>query len=180
MELGDSVQSGLITARTILFANVGRLPGGVVLLPDAQIDDGFLDVAVIDTRGGLIGWADLLRKVTLQGLGIRKDLVPYSTGSIHFRRTQEVVVRTEEPEHVQVDGDLVGVRDDDLRPRGEGRPRRPDRVTRPQRGPARQPSAALRRRRRPARRSRTHSRAARKSASWVPGRRCGRWPSARG
>ncbi|MPV89971.1 diacylglycerol/lipid kinase family protein [Georgenia ruanii] len=108
VELGDSVQSGLITARTILFANVGRLPGGVVLLPDAQIDDGYLDVAVIDTRGGLIGWADLLRKVTLQGLGIRKDLLPYSTGSIRFRRAQEVVVRTEEPEHVQVDGDLVG------------------------------------------------------------------------
>ncbi|KAE8763212.1 diacylglycerol/lipid kinase family protein [Georgenia thermotolerans] len=108
VELGASEQSETITARTILFANVGRLPGGVVLFPDAQIDDGYLDIAVIDTRGGLIGWADLLRKVTLQGLGVRKDLLPYSTGSIRFRRAQELVVRTEEPEHVQVDGDLVG------------------------------------------------------------------------
>ncbi|MFD1505650.1 diacylglycerol kinase [Georgenia yuyongxinii] len=108
VEFGDSGRRELVTARTILFANVGRLPGGVVLFPDAQLDDGWLDIAAIDTRGGIIGWADLLRKVTLQGVGIRKDLLPYSTGSINFRRSHEVVVRTEEPEHVQVDGDLVG------------------------------------------------------------------------
>ncbi|TRW47290.1 diacylglycerol/lipid kinase family protein [Georgenia yuyongxinii] len=108
VELGDSGNREHVTARTILFANVGRLPGGVVLFPDAQLDDGWLDIAAIDTRGGIIGWADLLRKVTLQGVGIRKDLLPYSTGSINFRRSHEVVVRTEEPEHVQVDGDLVG------------------------------------------------------------------------
>ncbi|WP_448070642.1 diacylglycerol/lipid kinase family protein [Georgenia yuyongxinii] len=108
VELGDSGNREHVTARTILFANVGRLPGGVVLFPDAQLDDGWLDIAAIDTRGGIIGWADLLRKVTMQGVGIRKDLLPYSTGSISFRRSHEVVVRTEEPEHVQVDGDLVG------------------------------------------------------------------------
>ncbi|WP_127125711.1 diacylglycerol kinase family protein [Georgenia sp. SYP-B2076] len=108
VEMGISGRSEPITARTILFANVGRLPGGVVLFPDAQLDDGWLDIAAIDTRGGLIGWADLLRKVTMQGFGIRKDLMPYSTGSIEFRRSHDVTVRTEEPERVQVDGDLVG------------------------------------------------------------------------
>ncbi|MDD9205663.1 diacylglycerol kinase, partial [Georgenia sp. 10Sc9-8] len=108
IEMGDSARSEPFTARTVLFANCGRLPGGVVLFPDAQLDDGWLDIASIDTRGGLIGWADLLRKVTLQGIGIRKDVLPYSTGSIEFRRARSVVVRTEEPEHVQVDGDLVG------------------------------------------------------------------------
>ncbi|MFH5821042.1 diacylglycerol/lipid kinase family protein [Georgenia sp. AZ-5] len=108
VEYGDSGRREEVTARTILFANVGRLPGGVVLFPDAQLDDGWLDIAAIDTRGGIIGWVDLLRKVTLQGLGVRKDPVPLNTGSIEFRRSHEVVVRTEEPEHVQVDGDLVG------------------------------------------------------------------------
>ncbi|MFC7404262.1 diacylglycerol/lipid kinase family protein [Georgenia alba] len=107
-QLGESGRSEPFTARTILIANCGRLPGGVVLFPDAQLDDGWLDIAVLDTKGGLIGWADLLRKVTLQGLGIRKDRMPYTTGSIEFRRTRSLVVRTEEPEHVQVDGDLVG------------------------------------------------------------------------
>ncbi|MEE6273993.1 diacylglycerol/lipid kinase family protein [Georgenia wangjunii] len=109
IEMGESEASQTFTARTVLFANCGRLPGGVVLFPDAQLDDGWLDIGAIDTKGGLIGWADLLRKVTLQGMGVRKDLVPYSTGSIEFRRTRTVTVRTEEPEHVQVDGDLVGM-----------------------------------------------------------------------
>ncbi|MPV36061.1 diacylglycerol/lipid kinase family protein [Georgenia subflava] len=108
VEMGESTGDDPVTARTILFANCGRLPGGVVLFPDAQLDDGWLDIAAIDTRGGVIGWADLLRKVTLQGLGIRKDLMPYSTGTIEFRRARSVVVRCDEPEHVQVDGDLVG------------------------------------------------------------------------
>jgi len=108
LELGESGQSDTFQARTVLVANCGRLPGGVVLLPDAQLDDGWLDIAAIDTRGGIIGWADLLRKVVLQGLGIRRDLLPYSTGTIEFRRTRTLTIRTEEPEHVQVDGDLLG------------------------------------------------------------------------
>lgn len=107
-DLGDSGPGEPFKARTVLFANVGRLPGGVVLFPDAQLDDGWLDIAAIDTTGGLIGWVDLLRKVLLQGMGVRKDLVPYRTASIEFKRARSVVVSTEVPEQVQVDGDLVG------------------------------------------------------------------------
>src|SRR5699024_5881105 len=51
IEMGDTATSELFTARTVLFANCGRLPGGVVLFPDAQLDDGWLDIAAIDTRG---------------------------------------------------------------------------------------------------------------------------------
>src|SRR5690606_7762645 len=50
LELGDSGESAEFHARTVLIANCGRLPGGVVLFPDAQLDDGWLDVAAIDTR----------------------------------------------------------------------------------------------------------------------------------
>ncbi len=108
LEIGDSAETQAFHARTVLIANCGRLPGGVVLFPDAQLDDGWLDVAAIDTRGGIIGWADLLRKVVLQGLGVRRDPLPYSTGSIEFRRAHTLTIRTEQPEHVQVDGDLLG------------------------------------------------------------------------
>lgn len=106
--LSDGEPSDEFTARTVLVANCGRLPGGVVLLPDAEPDDGWLDIAAIDTRSGLIGWIDLLRRVILQGFGIRRGLLPYSTSTLSFHRSRHVVIRTFEAEQVQVDGDLLG------------------------------------------------------------------------
>jgi diacylglycerol kinase (ATP) len=93
--------------RSLLFANCGRLPGGIVLLPDADIADGWLDIAALDTRGGVLGWASLFGKVILQGLGVRRQL-PGQPGSIDFWRGREIEVRCETPEPVQVDGDLIG------------------------------------------------------------------------
>lgn len=106
LQVGDAAAQQL-RLRTLLFANCGRLPGGIVLLPDAEINDGLLDVAAIDTRGGVLGWASLFGKVIAQGVGIRRDL-PASPASITFWRGREFQVQCEEPEPVQVDGDLIG------------------------------------------------------------------------
>jgi len=48
-------------AHAVVVANVGTLPGGFSLLPGAVVDDGLLDVAVIDPKG-LLGWASLARR----------------------------------------------------------------------------------------------------------------------
>ncbi|SEE88527.1 diacylglycerol/lipid kinase family protein [Ruania alba] len=96
-----------LKVRSLLFANCGRLPGGIVLLPDAELNDGWLDVAALDTRGGVLGWSSLFGKVVAQGVGLRKDL-PVSPSSIEFWRGREVSVSCDQPEHVQVDGDLIG------------------------------------------------------------------------
>lgn len=106
MTIDDGVSRPL-RLRSLLFANCGRLPGGIVLLPDAEIDDGWLDIAGIDTKGGVFGWASLFGKVVLQGVGVRRGL-PTSGGTIEFWRGREAHVTTDTPEPVQVDGDLVG------------------------------------------------------------------------
>ncbi|MBO3085204.1 diacylglycerol/lipid kinase family protein [Cellulomonas fengjieae] len=93
--------------RSLLIGNCGRLPGGITLLPDAQLDDGWLDIAAIDTRGGIAGWAQLFGEVMLQGAGVRNDL-PAKIGRIDHTRAQEVRVVVQGGEHVQVDGDIVG------------------------------------------------------------------------
>lgn len=93
--------------RTLMVANCGKLPGGLVLMPDARLDDGYLDIAAIDTRGGILGWATLAGKVLLQGLGVRREL-PYSIGNISFWRGRTARIRSEEAAQVQVDGDLLG------------------------------------------------------------------------
>ncbi|WP_456844822.1 diacylglycerol/lipid kinase family protein [Cellulomonas sp. P5_C6] len=93
--------------RSLLIGNCGKLPGGITLLPDAVLDDGWLDVAAIDTRGGIAGWAQLFGEVMLQGAGMRNDL-PAKIGRIDHTRAQEVRVVVQGGEHVQVDGDIVG------------------------------------------------------------------------
>ncbi|MCG7285178.1 NAD(+)/NADH kinase [Cellulomonas sp. ACRRI] len=93
--------------RSLLIGNCGRLPGGITLLPDALLDDGWLDVAAIDTRGGVAGWAQLFGEVVLQGVGVRSQL-PAKIGRIDHARAREVHVSVQGGEYVQVDGDVIG------------------------------------------------------------------------
>lgn len=108
IHLGESTHEAHVEARSIMFANCGKLVGGVVLLPEAQYDDGWLDVAVMDTRGGIFGWTDLTNKILLQGVGVRAAEALTRNGRIESRRAREVTVRTERPHPVQVDGDILG------------------------------------------------------------------------
>ncbi|GIG28446.1 diacylglycerol/lipid kinase family protein [Cellulomonas marina] len=96
-----------VRLRSLLVGNCGRLPGGIMLLPDAELDDGVLDVASIDTRGGLVGWAQLLGEVVLQGVGLRNEL-PNKIGRIDHARARTVQVDVPEGEAVQVDGEVIG------------------------------------------------------------------------
>ncbi|HEY0216396.1 MAG TPA: diacylglycerol kinase family protein [Cellulomonas sp.] len=93
--------------RSFLIGNCGRLPGGITLLPDAVLDDGWLDVAAIDTRGGVAGWAQLFGEVVLQGVGVRSQL-PAKIGRIDHARAREVHLEVSGGEYVQVDGDVIG------------------------------------------------------------------------
>ena len=93
--------------RTLMVGNCGRLPGGITLIPDAVIDDGVHDVAAIDTRGGIMGWAQLFGEVVMQGFGLKNDL-PNKIGRIDHTRAERVLLRVERGEQVQVDGDVLG------------------------------------------------------------------------
>ncbi len=95
--------------RSLLIGNCGRLPGGLTLLPDAVVDDGWLDVAAIDTRAGIAGWAQLFGEVVLQGVGVKgvKGL-PRGVGRIDHTRAQQIRVVVSGGEHAQVDGEVIG------------------------------------------------------------------------
>jgi diacylglycerol kinase family enzyme len=97
-----------VRLRSLLFGNVGRLPGGITLIPDAEVDDGVLHVGEIDARAGLLGWARVAGDVTLQRFGIRPKPDHAGLGRILHTDAQEVRVRSREPQPVQVDGDTIG------------------------------------------------------------------------
>lgn len=96
--------------RTVLVANCGRLPAGLVLVPDARIDDGALDIAILDARGGIAGWTELASRVWLQGTRINAPRLPDSwrVGRIDHARGSSVTIRTEAPQRIQIDGELLG------------------------------------------------------------------------
>jgi diacylglycerol kinase family enzyme len=96
-----------VRLRSLLIGNCGRLPGGLTLLPDAVLDDGWLDIGAIDTRGGLVGWTQLFGEVVMQRFGFRAEL-PNRIGRIDHERARRVLLRSRDAQRVQVDGDLIG------------------------------------------------------------------------
>ncbi|WP_433084131.1 diacylglycerol/lipid kinase family protein [Dactylosporangium sp. CA-052675] len=85
-------------ATSVLVANVGRLQGGLPLLPDAEPDDGCLDVAVLTPRH--VGdWVRLAGGVLL-----RRG--PATHGLETFRaRSVEIHAARDEPR--ELDGDVI-------------------------------------------------------------------------
>ena len=86
-------------ARTVVVGNVGFLQGGIPLLPDAQIDDGMLDVVVLAPKR-FIGWLAIIVRVLGRQRRTNKRLDRLSG--------QKVVIRAEKPMPMQLDGDPVG------------------------------------------------------------------------
>ncbi len=86
------------SVRGVLIANVGELQGGLRLLPQADPEDGLLDVALL-APVGLRDWAHLGRRV----LAGRAP----AGGVLEVMRGRRVVVRANPAQPVQYDGDLV-------------------------------------------------------------------------
>jgi len=86
-------------ARAVVIGNCGRLLGGLVLMPDARVDDGKLDVVIASPRG-FVGWAPVIARVLTRR---RKG-----HATLDHKVCREVRVRVDRPLPVQVDGDVVG------------------------------------------------------------------------
>jgi diacylglycerol kinase (ATP) len=96
--------------RTALIANCGRLPGGVVLVPEASYDDGTLDIATIDAKGGIAGWAGLVGEVVLQGTKRGAPNLPsaWRIGRIDHASGTRATITADSPQRIQVDGEPLG------------------------------------------------------------------------
>ena len=86
-------------ARTVVIGNCGKLTGGLVLMPEAQVDDGWLD-AVVLSPAGVVGW------VAVAGRVISKKRKGHKRVDHH--RLKSVTIRSDRPQEVQIDGDTIG------------------------------------------------------------------------
>jgi len=85
--------------RSVLVGNCGELVGGLPLMPEAEMDDGWLDIAVVAPRG-VVGWGAVVATVLTRS---RRGHPVVQ----HFR-CRSAEIRAEQPLHVQLDGDVAG------------------------------------------------------------------------
>jgi diacylglycerol kinase family enzyme len=86
-------------ARCVVVGNVGLLPGGFVLLPEARPDDGLLDVGILAPAGPL-GWPRMGWRVLTRSRHDDAVLERYQA------RHVEIAAGAQLPR--QADGELIG------------------------------------------------------------------------
>jgi diacylglycerol kinase family enzyme len=86
----------------VLIGNLGRLQGGLPVMPDARPDDGLLDVAVLRTRT-VLDWLALAARVLLRRR--RKD------PQLELFQARRVEIHCDTPQPVERDGDPADARD---------------------------------------------------------------------
>ncbi len=86
-------------SRTVVVGNSGTLLGGLVLMPEATIDDGHLDVVNIAPKG-LVGWvAVLVRVVSRKRRGHSR---------VEHWQARTITIAADAPQPAQIDGDPIG------------------------------------------------------------------------
>ena len=103
-----------INVHTIIVGNCGVLPGGFLLMPDAQPDDGVLNVAALRPRGPF-GWAKVWRKVAWENGVLRKSIIgrkiidlSKDVRDVTYLTTHEIALSVAVPQDFQLDGDAFG------------------------------------------------------------------------
>ena len=84
--------------RTVVVGNVGKLQGNIPLLPDAEPDDGILDVVVIATRN-VVDWARITGRV------VRRAHVP--DRRMERFTARHVLIEASHRQPRQLDGDVI-------------------------------------------------------------------------
>jgi undecaprenyl-diphosphatase len=85
-------------ARSVVVGNAGLLPGGFMLLPDARLDDGRLDVGIL-APSSLLGWGLVAHRVLTRSR--RED------ARLHRYQARHVEIHADRELPRQVDGEVI-------------------------------------------------------------------------
>ncbi len=86
--------------RSVMVGNCGKVQGGLEIFPDAKMDDGLLDVAVLAPHHGKLGWLSVIAGMIGKGRG--KD------SAVEFFQGKSVEITLEHNDDYQLDGDHEG------------------------------------------------------------------------
>lgn len=100
--------------QSVLVANCGSLPAGLELIPEASVSDGELDVVIFQPKSAF-GWLAVWRRVAWDNSVLNKTRagrrvlrLRTKDNSVRYARGRGLELSTDEPQHVQLDGDEFG------------------------------------------------------------------------
>ena len=99
-------------AQAIIIGNCGSLPANILLMPDAAVDDGLLDVIVMKPES-IRGWIALLVKIFWENGVVRRTRIgqrmkEMDTDSVDTHQAKNITIRLSRAEEVELDGDPFG------------------------------------------------------------------------
>ena len=111
----DGGETKVMSAHTVLVGNCGTLPGNVLLLPEAEIDDGVFDIVALRPEG-FFGWAQVWVKVFWENGVLRRssvgrklvDALGRDVRTLRYVRATTMTARLDRPEDFELDGDEYG------------------------------------------------------------------------
>lgn len=114
-QLDDKAQHSAHVS-TILFGNCGTLTGGLEMMPDAVVDDGLLDVAVLQPKGPF-GWLEVWGKVRWENGFLRRSSIgrriiratPAGSSTVTYLRSTGITVSLDHARDIELDGDEFGI-----------------------------------------------------------------------
>jgi diacylglycerol kinase family enzyme len=111
----DGGEERVMSVHTILVGNVGLLPGNVLLLPDAEVDDGLFDIVTLRPEG-FGGWAQIWLKITWENGVLRRSSVgrrlaglSREVRTLRYLRGRRISVQLDRAEDFELDGDDFGL-----------------------------------------------------------------------
>jgi len=110
----DAAAARNVNVHTIIIGNCGKLPGNILLIPDAKPDDGLLDFVALRPRGPF-GWLKVWNKVAWENGVLRKSALgrriidlSRDVKDVTYRTGKDLRMTVEYPQEFQLDGDEFG------------------------------------------------------------------------
>jgi diacylglycerol kinase family enzyme len=102
------------TVHTLIVGNCGSLPGKILLMPDAVVDDGLFDL-MMTRPGGAWGWLRVWVKVAWTNGVLRRTKAGRAvagehtnTTNLNYQTGKEFEAHLTRPEEIELDGDGFG------------------------------------------------------------------------
>jgi diacylglycerol kinase (ATP) len=110
----DGKETRAVRVHTIIIGNCGSLPGDIVLLPDAAIDDGMFELVYLRPEG-FIGWLQITAKIIWENGVLRRTetgrklaSTAKSVRALHYAKGRELTIRFTRAHDIELDGDSFG------------------------------------------------------------------------